>query len=170
MEIGVYIGQTQAFWAGWSELRQNDVKVFGISPFSNAGDRFSDYIDLDYLEDVKQTFDQLKLPMFRAIRKYSTDPGVVDSLAGNEGSFDVIYVDGGHDFYVVENDVRLCALFLRTGGLMVLDDACDLISGPLPRGASRGHQDPSIVAKRLSFDASWKLLFTVVHNAVFSKV
>lgn len=170
MEIGVYRGQTLAFWAGWSKLSKNDVKVFGVSPFSNAGDRFSGYIDLDYLADVQQTFDQLKLPMFSAIRKYSTDSGVLDALAGNEGTFDVIYVDGGHDLDVVENDVRLCLFFLRTGGIMVLDDACDLISGPLPRGAFRGHQDPSIVAARLSFDARWKLLFTVGHNAVFCKV
>ena len=41
---------------------------------------------------------------------------------GESGLFDVILIDGDHNYYTVEKEIRYCASLLRNGGVIVVDD------------------------------------------------
>jgi len=48
-------------------------------------------------------------------------------LDGNEGSYDVVHVDGGHNEHCVSNDMKNADVLLKSGGLMIVDDTYDAI-------------------------------------------
>ena len=48
-------------------------------------------------------------------------------LDGNEASYDVVHVDGGHNEHCVSNDMKNADRLLKSGGLMIVDDTYDAI-------------------------------------------
>lgn len=170
LEIGVYRGQTPAFWTKWAELKSHKLTIVGLSPYENVGDEVSLYPELDYEKDIETSFEHLRLPMFHKVKSLSTAVGVAKSIKEQFGLFDVVYVDGGHDLDVVLNDVQISSEVLVPGGLMVLDDAAGCIPGKLPAGAFHGHPGPSEVAVKLMASEIWQFLFHVGHNVIFQKV
>ena len=54
LEIGVYRGQTLSLFQILSNLYLIDSKIYGITPLDFSGDSVSEYIDIDYLEDIKE--------------------------------------------------------------------------------------------------------------------
>ena len=43
-------------------------------------------------------------------------------IEGNEASYDVIHVDGGHDKHCITNDMKNADVLLKHGGIMIVDD------------------------------------------------
>ena len=74
LEIGVFRGQTVSLAALCARLLNIRCEIFGISPFSPAGDSVSRYRkDVDYLEDTIANFDHFGLPRPNLLRAYSTE-------------------------------------------------------------------------------------------------
>lgn len=169
LEIGVYRGQVLAFWTRWSQISRHSIECWGISPFDSEGDEVSRYVDLDYWDDIVGSFAELEVPLFRPITALSTSPEVKRFAKNEESTFDLVYVDGGHDLSVVRSDVKLAHQLLHVGGLLVLDDAADLVTGALPKYAFRGHAGPSQVALELCDSRDWALVGQFGHNVVFRR-
>jgi hypothetical protein len=49
-------------------------------------------------------------------------PTWINAHPEEKETFDVVHIDGGHDFATVTEDVKNSDLLLRIGGLMILDD------------------------------------------------
>lgn len=167
LEIGVYRGQVLSLWALLQKNLSFEGSVLGISPLDNTGDAYSSYSKMDYLADIEHNFSVFNLLPPSILPFRSQAPEVKNALLGK--TFDLVYVDGSHDFEDVVYDVNLASEHLDEGGILVLDDS-GLFLGYQARFFSfSGHQGPSLVAKNLDGNG-FALLGLCGHNAIFKKV
>lgn len=165
LEIGVFRGQTISLAALLGRLQDQPCEVGGISPFSPAGDSVSKYaVGLDYYADTIANFDHFGLPHPRLFRGFSTDAGAVAFIRAR--AWDVIYIDGNHDYEIALADWRVCSESVRLGGIVVLDDSGLTTNYRPPPFATGGHPGPSLVAQEID-RARFEEVLQVGHNRVF---
>lgn len=168
LEIGVYRGQTVTLAALLARLHAAPCRVCAISPFSPAGDAVSRYrAQLDYLADTLANFDHFGLPHPELLKAFSTDEAARPFVAA--ASWDVVYIDGNHDYDIVCRDWALCAPQVRRGGVIVLDDASLGTAYRPPLFATAGHPGPSRFATEIPRDRFREVL-QVGHNRVFERI
>lgn len=168
LEIGVYRGQVLSLWAVLSYNFGLSTEVHGISPFSSAGDSVSTYdANIDYYSD---TVENIRMFAGRDVllhKGYSTDPGMVEVIRSR--AWDVIYIDGNHDYAVVRQDFENCRNAVRHGGIIVFDDA-SLFNGYKPSSnSSAGHPGPSKVADEID-SREFLEIARVGHNRAFRRI
>ncbi len=167
LEIGVYRGQVISLWALIHRNLKLEGSVLGISPLDDSGDAYSNYAKLDYAQDIKQNFSHFNLPEPKLIPFASQAFETNEALSGEV--FDLIYIDGSHDYLDVVHDVDLAFNHLAQRGILVLDDA-GLFLGYKARFFSfSGHEGPSKVAQSLS-GSRFKLIGICGHNVIFQKI
>jgi len=168
LEIGVYRGQVISLWALISQYLNYPTEIHGISPFGPLGDAVSVYLhNLDYMDDVLQSCRYWKLDPPILVKALSTDPQAVKHI--QEHTWDLIYIDGSHDYEIALSDYRLCRDNLNPGGILVLDDASVGTSFNPPRFAFAGHPGPSRVARELA-DKEMRFLCAVGHNNLYKNI
>jgi hypothetical protein len=168
LEIGVYRGQSLSLAALLACRFKLPCFVQGVSPFSSAGDAYSSYRPgLDYLADTLQNFAHFSLPSPSLLKAYSTDEEAQRLIASR--AWDIIYIDGNHDYEIVRRDWNLCSGCLSPGGLMVLDDAGLTSKFRPPAFATAGHPGPSRLAREINHPPFVQIL-QVGHNRVFQKL
>lgn len=167
LEIGVYRGQVLSLVSLISKLEGTACEVTGISPFSPAGDSVSTYLsNMDYLEDTLRNFQHFGLQKPNLIKAFSTDAIALKAI--REGKWDMIYIDGNHDYDVVVSDWNACSRALNNGGVIVMDDAGLTTGYEPPRFATGGHPGPSKFASEID-SSSFEEILQVGHNRVFRK-
>lgn len=167
LEIGVYRGQVISLWALIARELGFPCETHGISPFSPIGDSVSVYLrDVDYMVDTLDSFRHFSLPLPVLIKALSADTVSVSHIKSR--AWDLIYIDGSHEFETVLDDYRVCYSNLRSGGLLVLDDSSlDTDFNP-PAFSFAGHPGPSRVIKEYVMK-EMRFLGAVGHNNVFQK-
>jgi hypothetical protein len=167
LEIGVYRGQVISLISSCGKHFKFDCEVSGISPFSPAGDSVSKYASgLDYFQDTLTNFQFFKLPPPTLQRGLSTDKDIVKSFKSK--AWDMIYIDGNHEYEVVREDFINCAQALNSGGKIILDDSALYTSYNPPAYASAGHPGPSKLAAGLG-EFGFTEILRVGHNRVFQR-
>jgi hypothetical protein len=170
LEIGVYRGQVLSLVG----LLQRDHAIpghnTGIGPFERIGDAASVTAYghcADWLEDIQTNIAHFDLSQPQLVKALSTDPAAIETIQSTP--WDMIYIDGNHDYEVVIEDWKNCAANIRPGGVIVLDDS-SLDSGyQPPLFASGGFPGPSKIANSLGTGAFREILH-VGHNRAFQKV
>jgi cephalosporin hydroxylase len=139
----------------------------GVSPFTPAGDEVSAYLrDIDYHADTLQHHRYFGLPEPGLVRALSTEPEALRRIQAQR--WDLVYVDGNHDYEVALADYRVCRDSLSEGGLLVMDDS-SLYTDYHPRLFSfAGHPGPSRVVNELAMEELC-FLGAVGHNNVFTR-
>lgn len=167
LEIGVYRGQSLTLWQLLARHIGYKAEIAGVSPFSSAGDSVSNYLDsVDYLEDTKKNHDAFDLDYPEFCIEYSTSDAAKNFISKTK--WDLIYIDGSHDYDIVCEDWKISVQNLAEGGLIVMDDSSlyfDYVAGP---GSFSGHPGPSRVAQEISQN-ELQLLGGVGHNNIFIK-
>jgi hypothetical protein len=163
LEIGVYRGQTLSLWSLAAKNLNFEIEVVGISPLTSAGDSVSTYISLDYRADIFQNFDKFKLPPPILVEEYSQNQIAKDVIELQE--WDLIYIDGSHEFDVCLSDVLSSEKGLKVGGLLVIDDSS--LFSDFSR-SFKGHPGPSKVVSEF-LPANFKKLLSVGHNNFYVK-
>jgi hypothetical protein len=167
LEIGVYRGQVLSLVALLSKLERMDCAVTGISPFSSVGDSVSCYRnDVDYRLDTLFHINHFDLPAPTLIKAYSTDPEALAVIASRK--WDMIYIDGNHDYKIVVKDWEACSNAVKLGGTIILDDSGLSTSYQPPAFATGGHPGPSRLASEIDRSMFQEIL-QVGHNRVFQK-
>jgi hypothetical protein len=168
LEIGVYRGQVISLWSLIAKFLEFPCEVHGISPFTPIGDAVSSYkVEVDYYRDVLSSFKHFGLSTPLLVKALSTDSEAITYISENQ--WDLIYVDGGHDFETALADYQLCKKHLAPNGILILDDA-SLGTDYLPPSFSfAGHPGPSRVAREYA-DKEMRLLCAVGHNNVYQKL
>lgn len=167
LEIGVFRGQSLSLASLLARQGHFPCQVQGISPFSHAGDSVSKYSSgLDYQADTLRNFSHFQLPAPALLKAYSTDPAAARLVASR--AWDIIYIDGNHDYEIARQDWELCARNLSPGGLIVLDDSGLGTNFHPPAFATAGHPGPSQLAKEINRPPFTEIL-QVGHNRVFQK-
>ena len=167
LEIGVFRGQSLSLAAMCARHFQSDCLVQGVSPFSSAGDAVSKYArNVDYRADTLENFSHFKLPAPALLQAYSTDAAAAQLIASRR--WDMIYIDGNHDYEIAKADWELCAKNLSPGGIIVLDDSGLSTNFRPPSFATGGHPGPSRLAQEIDRREFAEIL-QVGHNRVFQK-
>lgn len=168
LEIGVFRGQVISLVSCLTRMAGRNCDIAGISPFTPAGDSVSNYATgVDYLADTKANFDHFRLPHPQLMRAYSTDPQAVAFIESRE--WDLIYIDGNHDYEVVLRDWDVCSRSVRPGGVIVLDDSGSTSSYRPPLFATGGHPGPSRLASELD-RSRFREVLQVGHNRAFERI
>jgi len=170
LEIGVYKGRVLSLIKLLSETLGKNVNIWGVTPLVSAGDKYSVYKDSDYLRDIQDSYvkSNASFDTTRIIKGYSQDPKVVEKVAVNK-EYDIIFIDGCHDYPVVCMDIDNYTPMLRRGGFLVLDDASSLLPGSY--GRFLGHEEVGkAVQDKLEGNAGFAHLYAVGHNRVWMKL
>lgn len=168
LEIGIYRGQTLSLFSLLGNKLEFETDIHGISPFTYAGDQVSTYLrDLDYYNDVKSNFDYFKLPHPTLHKGYSTNKDMINVIQSK--NWDLIYIDGNHDYDVVIQDFNNCVNNLKKGGLLVLDDASLNTDYQPDFYSTAGHPGPSLIASEIDHELFEEVL-SVGHNRVYKKI
>lgn len=167
LEIGVYRGQVVSLWAMLAEKLGIECEIHGISPFTSTGDSVSEYLkDIDYYADTVGNCGKFafKIPVFH--KGFSTGKSMRDIIESKK--WDLIYIDGNHDYEVAKADFIICSNSLRRGGLLVLDDSALETCYKPAAFAKGGHYGPSRVAGEIDQAVFEEVVFCG-HNRVFLK-
>jgi len=167
LEIGVYRGQIISLWTMIAEVLGCDINVSGISPFEPVGDTTSRYCEeYDYLKDTLETFDHFGLKHPTLIKGLSQDKVSLEYLRSKK--WDLIYIDGSHDYEDVKKDYYECVKNLNAGGFVVFDDS-SIYTDYDPKGFSfKGWEGPSRVVSEIVMK-EMEFLGGVGHVNVFRK-
>lgn len=163
LEIGVHRGQILGLIRILSDMADKKVKRYGISPMNGA----ELHIKSDYYADVKKLHDLFNIENdYTIIEGMSTDPVII--TAANLLNLDVLYIDGGHDYKTVKSDIENYLPLIKSGGYLVIDDACNEMD--LPQGYFGGIQSVTDAVLDAPLpNEEFKFLFSVGHNKVFLK-
>ena len=167
LEIGVYRGQVTSLIGLIAKLNGYPCDVHGISPFSKAGDTVSVYLsNLDYMQDILASNNHFGLPAPSFLKAYSTDPEALKYIKSRK--WNLIYIDGNHDYEVALSDYEICCDALAEGGLLVMDDSSLFTDFKPPHFSFAGHPGPSRVVQERAMN-ELRFLGGVGHNNVFIK-
>ena len=142
-----------------------------MTPLNSIGDKYSNYVNDDYRNSISFLFSLLNLNENNTniIKGLSTNEEVKQELLNME-KFDIIYIDGGHDYETVVSDIELCDKILKTNGLLIMDDASSFLNFSNHPGFL-GHKDVGLAIKdSLDNNDNYKHLFACGHNRVWRKI
>ena len=168
LEIGVYRGQVISLWTQLSQMMGYSAEIHGISPLTPAGDVVTgEYLDtIDYEQDIIQNFAHFQLGKPQLCKAYSTDQRAIDTIESQK--WDLIYIDGSHDYDVVVKDYDICKANLTSNGWLIFDDAAAQLPYSPPPFAFAGHPDPSrLIVETVQNEMT--LIGNVGHNVIFKK-
>ncbi len=168
LEIGVYRGQTISLFRLLSNKLNVESEIHGISPFTSSGDEVSKYINnLNYQFDVIENFNYFNLKQPILHKGFSNETNMIQII--NSESWDLVYIDGNHDYEVAKLDFENSSNALKINGLLILDDS-SLFTDYKPKFYSTiGHPGPSKVAEEIDPN-KFKEILSVGHNRVFQKI
>lgn len=168
LEIGVYRGQVISLISVLAKLLGLDCLVCGVSPFTSAGDTVSKYLpSVDYWQDTLANFSTLGLPWPKLIKGMSDASSVIKEFSAR--SWDLIYIDGNHEYEIAKKDFLNCSKILSPGGHIVLDDSALYTPYRPPLFATAGHPGPSRLAMELP-SLGFREVLCVGHNRVFQRL
>lgn len=168
LEIGVFKGQVPSLVTLAAQSWAKRAHVTGIGRFDEfAGitDKFPHY-PAHSPADIQALYAAFDLSMKNTllIEGDSTDEAVHDRIRHSR-KFDVIYIDGCHEYEYVKRDLQFYTTRLNEGGLLVVDDAaCDLKQ---PWGYFQGIESVTRAIREELGD--WTNVLTVMHNRIFRK-
>ena len=138
----------------------------GVTPLLPVGDSVSIYEKADYENEIIDVFEKFSLSKPTLHRGLSTENKSVSFI--ESVSWDLIYIDGGHDYSVALHDYEVSKKSLKSGGLLVIDDSAKYTSYKPFSFSFGGHVGPSLVAS-LYADRELIKLCNVGHNSIYLK-
>lgn len=154
LEIGVYRGQSLALFRKLSNKNNIEANIYGVSPLNNLGDEYSDYLNIDYQTDIYASFEKFNLEKPNLVKGLSQDQEIIDFIKSKK--WDLIYVDGSHDFDVVINDLYVSIESLNIEGVLAVDDSnknknydYKYIENKFGISSSDGHSGPTKALDKL---------------------
>lgn len=159
LEIGVFRGQI----LGLIRMLSPGAKITGLTPLTSAGGHW----ESDYEADVKLLHETFDLKQPDIIKGLSTDADAMDrAVAG--APYDILYIDGGHDYETARHDVYHYSSMVKIGGYLVIDDCAHKYK--LPDGYFRGIESVSRAVDELLPNAYYDEVFNVMHNRIFKRI
>lgn len=172
IEIGVYKGQILSLVNLLSKHFNKNSYLLGVSPLINMGDRYSNYDDVNYKEIIINLFNYFNIEIDfdkNFICGSSTDEKIKNKIK-SIGIFDIVYVDGCHNYNCVISDINLAKEITKINSLIVFDDAaCYKETSRL--NAFKGHIDVcDAIKNEIEIDENYEEIICVGHNRVFKRI
>jgi hypothetical protein len=171
LEIGVFKGQVTSLIGLLAKQYFKRAFVVGVSLFDGTGDKYSNYPrNVDYEAVARNTwFDFCPSGSdiaLHLIKGSSTDFKVLSDVSVT-APYDIVYIDGCHDYEYVVQDLHNYKPLVCPGGYLVMDDAAtDRNTNQWP-----GHADVGrAVNEYLDTDSRFKFLLSVGHIKLYRKL
>ena len=169
-EIGIFHGVTARNVCDLMyKNHKNDFKYVGIDLFDQSSKfinevppsfKFNNPLKNFYFKYIKKQNPYSEIAVNDLLKKYKNNIQIITGNTNeilknlNIHNIDYIFVDGGHDFETVKNDLFFCSKFIRKGGTILCDDY-DLSQAPGVKKAidefvTKNDCKFSIVAKRFA--------------------
>jgi hypothetical protein len=161
LEIGVFRGQILALVRLLAQRSHKLATINGITPLDSTGGHW----ESNYEADINLLHDTFHLTYPDILKGLSTDEGIVKI---SKDAYDIIYIDGGHEYEVAKADIINYSPFVKVGGYLVIDDCANKYD--LPYGYFRGIESVSRAVDEHLPNENFKEIFSVVHNRVFQRV
>lgn len=164
MEIGVFKGQILSLYKMLADIAGKNVTRYGVTPLSTAGGVW----ESDYKRDIEYIHDTFTLEKdYQLLVGLSTAPEIIKQAQNI--SVDVLYIDGGHDYNTVINDITNYLPILKIGGYLIIDDCCNDLD--MPFGYFTGIKEVTdATGSIMNTHPDYEFLFNVVHNKVWRKI
>jgi len=171
LEVGVYKGQILSLVKLLSDSSNKKINYIGVTPLNNSGDKFSTYEVVNYSKIITDLFKHFNLDFDiqkNIINGLSTDNSVKNKIKKN-GPYDLIYIDGGHDYDCVVSDIKLMIDVSKKGSYVVFDDSSCYKN--LSKDKFKGHIDVcNAIKDNLENNNHFVELICVGHNRVFKRI
>lgn len=168
LEIGVYKGQILSLVKLLANREHKFADVTGVTLLSDfAGDtgEFPKFEDVDYRERIEDLHDRYDLFQPRLVVGDSTAQETQAEVR-KYGPFDIVYIDGCHEYNYVMKDLLGYSPMVRPGGLLVVDDCSSNLN--MPKGFFKGIEPVSRAVRMvIETDPRWEHLLAVAHNRVW---
>lgn len=164
LEIGVFKGQIPSLVTMLAAMSGKEASVTGIARFDGfAGNSFPEHPEHS-AKDVMNLFGvfNLRTDNLSLIEGDSTSDEVHKRVKKLR-KFDVIYIDGCHEYEYVKKDLEFYTTKLAPSGLLVIDDAACALKQPW--GYFQGIESVSRATDEVL--ANHKNILTVMHNRIF---
>lgn len=168
LEIGVYRGQTLSLFNLICIKEKIKSEIFGITPLNDSDDSVSNYLKIDYVVDINEHFKHFNLEKPNILKALSTDQKAINFI--NSKKWDLVYIDGSHEYDVVKADIVNVVSNLAKGGLLVLDDSSlfeDFEDDKFTFPVFKGHPGPSRAFQEIMSEGNLSYLIGVGHNNIF---
>lgn len=166
LEVGVFRGQVLSLYKLLADSQGKKVSRYGITPLDGTDGHW----ESNYTEDIKTIHKQFKLKQdYKILHGLSTDPEIVKQA--QEIPVDILYIDGGHTYEVVQSDLRNYPQLVKQGGYLVIDDACNNMN--MPFGFFQGIEPVTRAVlewEKTESGKGFEFLFNVVHNKIYRKL
>jgi hypothetical protein len=172
LEIGVYKGQVLSLVSLLSKLYEKNVDFIGVTPLSNHGDKYSVYDKISYGDIIKNVFNHFNL-------QFDIEKNILIGDSTNQeikmkiketGIYDLIYIDGCHDYNCVVSDINLMKEISSNGSYIVFDDSS--CNKEFSTNLFKGHEDVCRAIKDLieCDTKTFEEIMCVGHNRVFKRI
>lgn len=161
LEIGVFRGQIVGLIAILTDRTARAATITGITPLDNTGGHW----ESDYKADIALLHKTFGIVDPDIIKGLSTEQDVISQC---KPPYDIVYIDGGHAYEVVQADIKNYAPMVKPGGYLVIDDCANKYQ--LPFGYFRGIESVSRAVDEVLPNKDFKEIFSVVHNRVFQRI
>lgn len=173
LEVGVFRGQVISLIRLLAERTGRAAFITGVTPLSSySGERgeFPPHWESDYGADIRRIHDEFnaEFSMSQIVKGLSTDAAVIDQVKRLDSPFDIVYIDGCHEYWAVKSDLRHYPLMVKPGGFLVVDDAsCHL---KMWWGSFPGiEQVARALDEEIVGHPGWRHCLAVGHLRVFQK-
>jgi len=173
LEIGVYKGQVLSLVELISQHLNKEAFIYGVTRLDSfAGETgiFPDHPEENYRQhilDLHQHFG-LEFDDDQLIVGDSTNEEVI-AEAEMIGPYDIVYVDGCHEYKYVKLDLEHYGEMVKVGGYLVVDDSSNNLD--MPSGYFTGIQDVSDAVRDIIESSSqWEYKLAIMHLRVFKKM
>jgi len=119
LEIGVHNGTSMSYMV----VNNKNINAIGVDLFEDTISRYN-HDNLQYnrtLKNIKKHNDGANITLIKGNSFLEKTIQKVDSTL-NEDQVDLLFIDGDHSYKGISNDFNNYTKFVKTGGLIVIDD------------------------------------------------
>jgi len=170
LEIGVYKGRVLSTIGLLANEYNKKCNIFGITPLSTVGDKYSDYENSNYLNDIQNNYLKYNnnLDNLNIIHGFSQSENII-KIAEDNGQYDIIFIDGSHNYDDVVLDIQNYSKLLKKDGYLIMDDSSLNIKNPY--GLFLGYPDvANAINDCLDNNEEFVYLYAIGHNRLWKKI
>ena len=167
LEIGVYKGQVLTLMKMLAIVAEKEASITGITMLSAFGGDQTTFPESDYAYDIAHFHRHFAIPQPKLIVGDSTSQDVHNKAAAY-GPYDIVYIDGCHDYDFAYKDLEFYRELVKPGGYLVVDDCC--CRKHEPWGFFQGIEGVcQAVSSTVELDPRFEELMWVVHLRVWRR-
>lgn len=166
LEVGIFRGQTLSLSRLLADIAGKVVDRYGVSPMDSSDGHW----ESNYFEDVSIIHKAFDLEEDYIIYHGSSMEEGIVYKASSTAPYDIVYVDGCHEYDYVVSDLYNYAPMVKKGGYLLIDDACNDFS--MPWGFFQGINDVTNAVlewEKTDLGKQFEFVFSVVHNRLYRR-